>query len=671
MVTLPADARQRVVIENVTPEIEAGRFPIKRILGDVVQVEADVFADGHDAVACVLLSRKDDATRWDETRMTPLGNDRWHATFKVAQVGGYRYTVLGWVDAFTTWARDIAIKIEATQDIAVDRLIGARLLKEAGEKASDKDRSKLSAWADVIRASGQPEDLLQIVKSEDLMSAMKQYAERRYPTTYDKPLAVIVDRKKARFSSWYEMFPRSQWSEQEQSGGFKACEARLPYLSRLGFDVLYLPPIHPIGRRYRKGPNNSTQAGPGDPGSPWAIGAEEGGHKSIHPELGTLEDFQRLRKQCEAQGIEIALDLAFQCSPEHPYVKANPEFFRWRPDGSVQYAENPPKKYQDIYPFDFETQQRQRLWDELLSIVTFWVGQGVRIFRVDNPHTKPFGFWEWLIASVKQDHPDVLFLSEAFTRPKVMYRLAKLGFTQSYTYFAWRNTKWELTEYFTELTRSPVAEFFRANLWPNTPDILTEYLQTGGRPAFMIRFTLAATLGASYGIYGPAFELGEHRPREAGSEEYLNAEKYEIKHWDIEREDSLQDLIARINRIRRQNPALQSDYSLQFHGVENDHLLCYSKTTEDLGNIILTAINLDPHHTQSGWTNLRLDLLGMAGDQPFEVQDLLTDARYLWRGPRNFLELNPAVMPAHIFRIRRKIEREPEDDRAEDEDLNA
>jgi starch synthase (maltosyl-transferring) len=399
-------------------------------------------------------------------------------------------------------------------------------------------------------------------------------------------------------------------------------------------------------------------AGPGDPGSPWAIGAGSGGHKAVHPDLGTLDDFRRLVDRASQYGIEVALDLAYQCSADHPYVREHPEWFRRRPDGTVQYAENPPKKYEDIYPFDFATDAWRELWAELKSIVDFWIAQGVRIFRVDNPHTKPFPFWEWLIAEVKRDHPEVLFLAEAFTRPKVMYRLSRLGFTQSYTYFAWRNTRAELTEYFTELTQTDVREHYRPHLWTNTPDILTEYLQLGGRPAFITRLVLAATLGAGYGIYGPAFELCEHRPREHGSEEYLDSEKYELKQWPLDRPDSLRQIIARVNQIRRDHPALHGDRSLRFHGGDNDQLICYSKRTEDLASVVLVVVNLDPHHTQAGWTALDLGALGIAPEQPYQVHDLLTDARFIWRGARNYVELDPGKIPAHIFRVRRRVRTE-------------
>jgi starch synthase (maltosyl-transferring) len=466
---------------------------------------------------------------------------------------------------------------------------------------------------------------------------------------------VVVDRERARFSTWYEMFPSSCAPKPGRHGTFRDCEERLPYIAAMGFDVLYLPPIHPVGHTHRKGKNNSPAAGRQEPGSPWAIGSEEGGHKAVNPLLGTLADFRRLIEKAREHSIEIALDIAFNCSPDHPYVKEHPTWFRWRPDGTVQYAENPPKKYEDTYPFNFETEDWQELWEELKSIVLFWIKQGVRIFRVDNPHTKPFAFWQWLIDEVKRDYPDVILLSEAFTRPKIMHHLARLGFSQSYTYFAWRNTKWELTQYFTKLTQTDVREYFRPHLWPNTPDILTECLQSGGRPAFMTRLVLAATLGASYGIYGPAFELCENRAREPGSEEYLDSEKYEIKQWDIDRPDSLRDLIAQVNRIRGENPALQSDWRLSFHHVDNEQLICYSKRTEDCKNIIVVVVSLDPQHKQSGWVELDLEALGLDPHQPYEVHDLLSDARYLWRGARNYVELNPQVVPAHVFRLRRRV----------------
>ncbi|HXF91190.1 MAG TPA: alpha-1,4-glucan--maltose-1-phosphate maltosyltransferase [Nitrospiraceae bacterium] len=653
------EGRIRVVIEHVTPEIDGGRFPIKRIVGEAVVVEADIFADGHDALSGLLLYRREQDPDWTEVPLVFLANDRWRGVFRVAEPGRYVYTLTAWADRFKSWRRDLAKKVEAGQDVAVDLLIGAGLLKDVARRAAGPDAQALARSADDLEAAGaDPVEQIRIALSDEVATLMERHADRRFAATYEKELVVVVDRKKARFSTWYEMFPRSCSSEPGRHGTFRDCEDRLPYIASMGFDVLYFPPIHPIGRTHRKGKNNRPVSGPDDPGSPWGIGAEEGGHKAIHPQLGTLSDFHRLLAKAREQGLEIALDLAFQCSPDHPYVKEHPDWFRRRPDGGVQYAENPPKKYQDIYPLEFETEDWQELWRELKSVVTYWIDQGVRIFRVDNPHTKPFPFWEWLIADIKRRHPDVIFLSEAFTRPKVMYRLAKLGFTQSYTYFAWRNTKTELMQYFTELTQTEVREYFRPNLWPNTPDILTEYLQRGGRPAFMIRLALAATLGASYGIYGPAFELCEHCPYEEGSEEYFDSEKYEIKHWDIERPDSLRDFIARVNAIRRDNPALQNDWSLRFHPVDNDELLCYSKRTEDRSNIVVTVVNLSPVHIHAGWVELKLDELGINPDVPYQVHDLLTDTYYLWKGARNYVQLDPRTVPAHIFRVRRRVRTE-------------
>jgi starch synthase (maltosyl-transferring) len=623
-------------------------------------VEADIFADGHDELSCLLLYRREQDREWSAVRMQPLPNDRWRGSFTASELGQYRYTLQAWVDEFKSWQRNLGKKMAAAQDIASDLLAGAKLVDDASTRTSGADAASLKSYAQSLR-DGAGSGATPVIGAE-LAALVERYPDKTFSTRYSKELAVVVDDARARFSAWYELFPRSCAGNPGEHGSFQDCAARLPYIAEMGFDVLYLPPIHPIGETHRKGKNNATGAGRDDPGSPWAIGASQGGHKSIHPGLGTLEDFKQLIRQARDCGIEVALDIAFQCTPDHPYVREHPEWFRHRPDGTIQYAENPPKKYEDIYPLNFDTPAWRDLWEELLSVVLFWLEHGVRIFRVDNPHTKPFGFWEWLIASVKRKEPRALFLAEAFTRPKVMYRLAKLGFTQSYTYFAWRNTKSELTEYFTELTQSEVREFFRPNLWPNTPDILTEYLQFGGRPAFMTRLVLAATLGANYGIYGPAFELCANQARELGSEEYLDSEKYEIKSWDLGRADSLRSLIARVNHIRRDNPALHSDWSLRFHPVSNDQLICFSKQTEDLTNIILTIVNLDPYHVQSGWVELPLEPFHLDPQQPYQVHDLLTHARYFWQGARNYVELNPQSVPAHIFRVLRRTHKEQDFD---------
>jgi len=651
-----AEGRNRVMIEEVTPEINAGRFAVKRIIGEETVVEADVYADGHDAISCVVLYRKEGNDKWIEVPMTALENDRWRTSFVTRELGRYQYTVMGWIDPFKTWARDFEKRVQAGQDLSVDFQIGAALVEAASRRAVLTHKAWLTSYAEALRVGG--EEGISKALSPELARLMWEHAGRNFATTYSKVLEIVVDRERACYGAWYEMFPRSTSPVPGQHGTFKDLEARLPYIAEMGFDVLYLPPIHPIGTSFRKGRNNSTRVAPGDPGSPWAIGSADGGHKAIHPQLGTLDDFHHLLRSAKDMGLEVAIDIAFQCSPDHPYVKEHPEWFRKRPDGTIQYAENPPKKYQDIYPFDFECEQWRELWDELKSVVQYWMDQGVRIFRVDNPHTKPFPFWEWLINEIKHDCPEAIFLAEAFTRPKVLYCLAKLGFTQSYNYFPWRNTRWELTQFFTELTQTPVREFFRPNLWPNTPDILTEYLQFGGRPAFMSRFILAATLGPSYGIYGPAFELCENRPLAPGREEYLDSEKYEIKNWDINRPDSLSGLIGRVNRIRRDNPAFKANYNLRFHEVDNEQIIAYSKSDKDSTNRVLVVVNLDPHFKQSGFITLPLDELGIDPQQPYQAHDLLTGARYLWHGARNYVELDPQTIPAHIFVIRRKVRTE-------------
>jgi starch synthase (maltosyl-transferring) len=657
------EGRQRVIIEGVKPEVDGGRFDVKRTVGEKVVVEADIFTDGHDSISAVLLHRKASEKDWKETPMTFVVNDRWRGTFNVTEQGRYVYSLTAWVDHFKSWRLGMRKKVDAEQDVGVDLLIGAQLIEETAQRASMPDAKRLQGVVDTLRSSKTPLiEKIEAALNDEIADTMLANSDRAYAVSYLGQLGVRVDRERARFSTWYEMFPRSTSPEPGRYGTFRDAETRLPYIAGMGFDVLYLPPIHPIGKVNRKGKNNVTNAAPDDTGSPWAIGSDEGGHKSIDPRLGTLEDFQFFVAKAREHGIEVAMDIAFQCAPDHPYVKEHPEWFRWRPDGTVQYAENPPKKYEDIYPFNFDIEHWKELWDELTSIVLYWVEQGVNMFRVDNPHTKSYHFWEYLIDKVKSQHPQVLFLAEAFTRPKVMYYLAKLGFTQSYTYFTWRNTRWELTQYLTELTQTDVKEYFRPNFWPNTPDILNEYLQFGGRPAFMARLVLAATMTACYGMYGPPFELYERNPREPGSEEYLDSEKYQLRHWDVSRPDSLHDLIARMNRIRRQNRALQSNDNLRFHPVSNEQLICYSKRTDDHSNVILTVVNVDPHHTQSGWVNLDLEELGLVPNEPYQVHDLLGDGRYLWHGSSNYVELNPHVIPAHVFRLRRRARSEQDFD---------
>jgi starch synthase (maltosyl-transferring) len=646
-------ALRRVVIENVKPQIDNGRFAVKRTPGEKVMVEADVFTDGHDQIRCLLRHRPASGREWTEAPMTFVNNDHWRGEFTVTELGRYEYQLTAWVDAFFSWRHDFVRRGTADEDeIAVALQIGADIVRDAVKRAPSSSTRRMREIARSLTVDADLAARRELALSEELLGLMTLSPDRRFATT-SAPFTVVVEPEYARYSSWYELFPRSCGRANKVHGTFADVEAELPRLAAMGFDVLYLPPIHPIGRVKRKGRNNTLVPKPDDPGSPWAIGSEEGGHKAIHPQLGTAADFRHLVTAARALGIEVALDIALQCAPDHPYVREHPDWFRHRPDGSVQYAENPPKKYEDIYPFNFQSNRWSALWGEIKSIFDHWLAQGVRVFRVDNPHTKPFALWEWLIAEIKRERPDVIFLSEAFTRPRVMHRLAKLGFSQSYTYFAWRNTKWELTEYFTELSASDGREYFRPNAWPNTPDILTSYLQNGGRPAFMTRLVLAATLSANYGIYGPAYELAENRPREQGSEEYLNSEKYEIKHRDLGRPDGLGDFITRVNAARRGHPALHFDWTLRFHGVDNGELICYSKATRDKSDAMLMVVNLDPYHRQSGWTDLDLDALGITESESFQVHDLLSDARYLWHGRRNYVELDPQVCPAHIFRIRR------------------
>jgi len=651
-----------LVIEHVQPEIDGAYFPIKRIIGEKVKVTADVFADGHDQIRATLLFRKLGKERWQFSPMNFVGNDRWSGEFTVEEIGIYEYTIEGWVDHLITWLKDIQKRFQAQEKIKVDILSGIPLLEKLTQQITLKEGKYIRQLITRLKEEEHPEKLMAILQDKLLAVIIEENPLKNHKTRYPKELKVIVDRKKALFSAWYELFPRSCSPEINQQGTFLYCEKILPDIANLGFDILYFPPIHPIGKTHRKGKNNAITTQKGDPGSPWAIGDETGGHMAIHPQLGSLNDLHRLIKKAKEYGIEIALDLAFQCSRDHPYIKTHPEWFRWRSDGTIQYAENPTKKYEDIVPFDFETDHWQELWQELKKITLYWIEQGIKIFRVDNPHTKPFLFWEWLIGQVKEKYPEVIFLSESFTRPKVMYHLAKIGFTQSYTYYTWRNTKYELTEYLNELTNAPIKEYFRPNFWPNTPDILSEYLQLGDRPAFFIRFILAATLSSNYGIYGPPYERFTNQAV-SGKEEYLNSEKYEIKQWKNEDiKESTRDFISRINQIRRENPALQMTNNLKFYHVDNDNLLYFGKVSEDLSDIILIVVNLDPHYTQSGWIQVPLSAMGIEPDQPFLAQDLLGGGQYIWQGEYNYVELNPNILPAHILKIKKKLKKETDFD---------
>ena len=650
----------RLIIEGVRPEVDCGRFPIKRTVGEDVEVSADIFAEGHEMLCAVLLFRKQGEAIWRESPMVSQINDRWLGRFVVESQGRFEYTLQAWVDEFGSWQRDLGKRVEASQDVSSELLEGAELVHAAAVRASGEAAAWLLARATLIGRVGEHGDRIAAAVDPGLLSRVSAFPDRRGGHTYEKVLGVMSERERARYGAWYEMFPRSSSSEPGHHGTFKDVEARLPYVAGMGFDVLYLPPIHPIGLAFRKGPNNALTPGPDDPGSPWAIGGPEGGHKAILAALGTLDDFDHLVKTAKSQGIELALDIAFQCSPDHPYVREHPGWFKHRPDGTIKYAENPPKKYQDIYPINFDCDDWQNLYAELRDVFLFWIDHGVSIFRVDNPHTKPFRFWEWVIKQVWDQHPDAIFLAEAFTRPKVMKQLAKLGYSQSYSYFTWRNDKHGLTEYFTELTQSEAAEYMRPNLFANTPDILHEYLQYGGRPAFMARFVLAATLGATYGIYGPPFELCVGHAVKHGSEEYFDSEKYQVRCWDLESPGNLRDYITRVNTIRRENPALHDNRTLRFFPTDNDQVICYGKTTADLANLVIVVVNLDPYQTQSAWVRLPLDELGIGTgpDRTYQVHELIGEARYLWHGESNYVLLEPHASPAQIFRVRRKIKTE-------------
>jgi starch synthase (maltosyl-transferring) len=654
---LPEEGRRRVVVEAVTPSLDAGRFAVKRIVGDTLTVEADVFADGHDELAVRLAWQNDrdgDELSRGELPMRALGNDRWQGEIPLEAVGQYRYTVIGWIDVFATWARDLAKRVDAGQDVSVDLRIGTLLIAAGAARARSRSpdaAARLQAWADFLVGDEPVAARAARALDPGLAALLERFPDRSLSTAWRPDLRVVVDRERARFSAWYELFPRSASPDPARHGTLRDVLDRLPYLEEMGFDVLYLPPIHPIGSSHRKGPNNVVGAAAGDPGVPWAIGSPDGGHTAIHAALGTLADFDELCAAAHRSGIEIALDIAFQASPDHPWVTEHPAWFRRRPDGTMQYAENPPKKYQDIVPFDFESPEWPALWEALEGVFRFWIDHGVRTFRVDNPHTKPFAFWEWVIGRLKADHPDLLFLAEAFTRPKVMQQLAKVGFSQSYTYFTWRTSKAELTEYFTELTTAPLAEYFRPNAWPNTPDILHEVLQLGGRPMFETRFLLAATLSSDYGIYGPAYELLQATPIQPGSEEYLDSEKYQQRTWDLDQADSLRPLISRVNRFRRAHPAMQRNDGLRFQRIDNERLLAYTKQTADHSDVVLVVICLDPSEPQSGTLELELEGLGIDPLMDYEVHDELSGETYRWQGPRNRIALSPGTRQAHLFSI--------------------
>ncbi len=647
-----ARAFSSVVIENLQPLIDGGRYPIKRIIGEDLVVEADIFKDGHDVVAAILKWRVLGKRVWRETPMNFVDNDRWRGVCTLYDDDIHEYTVEAWTDTFRSWQAEFTKKFEAgISDLRSEALEGAALVEAAAGRARDRaDRKRLQEFSRQIPTSANSE-IYAIAQSGELEVLMATYPDHSAATQYDPVPRVVVDRAAALIGAWYEFFPRSAEGRGDRGSTFRNSLRRLDDIKAMGFDVIYFPPIHPIGHTNRKGRNNSVTCEPGDPGVPWAIGSEAGGHKAVEPSLGTLEDFDWLQKEVRKRGMEIALDFAINCSPDHPYVKEHPDWFYKRPDGTIKYAENPPKKYEDIYPLNFRCENWRELWAEMKSIVLFWAERGVRIFRVDNPHTKPVAFWEYLITGVREKYPDTIFLSEAFTRPKMMKALAKAGFNQSYTYFTWRNSKHELIEYFTELTQTEMSEYFRPNLWTNTPDILPFVLQEGGRPAFMIRVALAATLSPLYGIYS-GYELCENEAL-PGREEYLDSEKYQYKERDWNAPGNIKDWISRLNKIRNENRALQFYTNLRFHGADNEAILFYSKMTAARDNIILVVVNLDPHRKQNSFVYVPLESFGQMEGDSYQVQDLLSGATYTWRGRRNYVELDPNIQPAHIFLVRR------------------
>jgi len=639
---------QRVIVEHVTPEIDAGRFYIKKIPGEIIRVEADIFTDGHDHVRGQVLYKHESEKNWLHVPMQLLSNDRWQASFQVTKTGFYNYTVIGWVDHPLTWQEGFVKKYQDTQHMGVELLIGAEFLEAMLPQANKADQKTINKIVATLRDESKYDLAINLVLGKEVHYLINQYPNLDNATIYLRELKVYVDREKAGFSSWYCFFPRSASPVEGKHGTFKDCEALLPRIAEMGFDVLYFPPIHPIGQTFRKGKNNTVNALPGDDGVPYAIGSKEGGHKDILKDLGTLEDFKHLIKEAAAHGLEIAMDFAIQCSPDHPYVKKHPKWFKWRPDGTVQYAENPPKKYQDILPVNFENDNWENLWKELKSILDYWCEQGIRIFRVDNPHTKSFNFWEWCIAEVQKKYPGTIFLSEAFTKPKVMKELAKLGYTQSYTYYTWRNSKHELIEYMNELTQTEMKDYYRPNFWPNTHDINPYILQSGNEISFITRYFMAATLSSNYGIFGPVYELMYHETY-PGKEEYLNSEKYEVRHWDWSAKNRLIDVITKVNAARKANPALQNTYNISFCETYNDNILAYYKRTGD--NHILCIVKLDPYSKQFAHVQTPLWELGIEAGQDFTVYDILTGNSYIWNQEWNYVQLEPWDLPIHLFRI--------------------
>jgi starch synthase (maltosyl-transferring) len=646
-----ANGRQRVIIAHISPVVENGSYPAKAVVNEDLVISADIFSDGHDEVSASVLIRHKKERSWKELPLTLIGNDHWELPVRLVKEGIYQFRVQAWIDHFTTWKKGLLKKHTAGQPLDIEIQIGAAIIEQASQRAKGKERKLLEEWISSLPQMS-VEDVIRAIADEELSKAMYTSRNPELVTTDPGIYEIESERTKAGFSTWYELFPRSAAQEPGKHGTFSDVKKLLPRIAEMGFDVLYIPPIHPIGEMKRKGKNNSLVAAEGDPGSPWAIGSKDGGHQSIHPELGTLKEFQSLVKEALKYDIEIALDIAFQCAPDHPFVQEHPQWFRWRPDGTVQYAENPPKKYEDILPFDFETEDWENLWIALKDIIEYWIGKGVTIFRIDNPHTKSLAFWEWAITTIRKKNPHIIFLAEAFTRPRIMEQLAKAGFNQSYTYFTWRNTKKELEEYLTELTQTGKRYYFRPNFWPNTPDILPPGLTQGGENAHIMRLILAGTMSSNYGLYGPAYEFGLTEPM-PGKEEYNHNEKYEIKHWDWNRYTRIGELITRLNRIRKQHPALQSTWNIRFAETDNDQVICYTKAAEEENDLLIIAVNLDPFNTQSATVKLPLEKLGIPHDQPFLVRDLLSGDKYTWQGEYNYVRLDPYEMPAHLFKVER------------------
>ena len=639
----------RIIIENVSPQLDCGSNAIKRIVGQKVIVTASVFSDGHDVIECCVKYKHEEDENWDEVRMIPTFNDEWIAEFKVEKQGFYSYFVEGWVDYALNWQHGTERKIQDNQYVKSELLEGAEYVRAILNQVDASENNYLNTLAYYFTTESEYDNAVREATSHELTRIFKKYPIR-FLENKSMPLKVYVDRKKALFSTWYEFFPRSASPEEGKHGTFKDCERLLPRVAEMGFDTLYFPPIHPIGEVNRKGKNNATNAEYGDVGSPWGIGSHHGGHKSTHPELGTIDDFKELVKKAQDLGIEVAMDYALQAAPDHPYVKDFPQWFKWRPDGTVQYAENPPKKYQDIQPIYFESGDWKNLWKELLDVALFWIEEcNIKIYRVDNPHTKPFYFWGWLIAEIKKKHPDVLFLAEAFTRPKIMNELAKQGFSQSYTYFTWRNSKKELTEYVEELTQSEQKEFYRPNFWPNTPDINPFALQSGNESVHLQKYFLAATLSSSVGIYGPVFEYMVCAPMAPGKEEYLNSEKYEYYKWDWEKQNKLITLITRINTIRKEQLSLQQTNNIVFCDTNNEQVMAYYKFDDDKLNETLMVVSLDAYNSSQAMVRIPLQQLG---NQPIHVTDLITGNTYLWDKEWNYVVLSPEL-PFHLFKIQR------------------